>query len=165
MKQLFYLLIVIARAFCPKQSPHYKQIALSYLLAMTVLFLTSCTKVINIDLNSANPNIVVDAEITDQPGPYTVNLTQTVNFSDNNVFPAINGATVVISDNAGNSNTLTETVPGSGNYVTSTLQGTVGRAYSISISYNGKTYTAMSTMPGPVALDSVIADTSTSRRG
>src|ERR1017187_6611118 len=151
MKQLFFILIVIARAFCPKQSLHNKQIASSYLLAMTLLLLSSCTKAINIDLNSANPNIVVDAELTDQPGPYTVNLTKTVNFSDNNVFPAINGATVVISDNAGNSNTLTEPTPGSGNYVTSNLQGTVGKAYSISISYNGKTYTAISTMPGPVA--------------
>jgi hypothetical protein len=125
--------------------------------------LTSCTKVVNIDLNSANPSIVVDAEITDQPGPYTVNLTQTVNFSDNNVFPGVTGATVVISDNAGNTETLTET--GSGNYVASHLQGTSGRAYHISITSNGKNYTAVSTMPAPVALDSVIADTSSRTRG
>ena len=125
--------------------------------------LASCTKVVNIDLNSANPSIVVDAEITDQPGPYTVNLTQTVNFSDNNVFPGVTGATVVISDNAGNTETLTET--GSGNYVAAHLQGTSGRAYHISITSNGKNYTAISTMPAPVALDSVIADTSSRTRG
>lgn len=133
------------------------------LLFIVCSILASCTKVVNIDLNSANPNLVVDAEITDQPGPYTVNLTKTVNFSDNNVFPAVTGATVVITDNAGNSETLTET--GSGNYVASHLQGTVGRSYHISITSNNKNYTATSTMPAPVALDSVIADTSSRTRG
>jgi hypothetical protein len=132
------------------------------LLFIVCSVLVSCTKVVNIDLNTANPNIVVDAEITDQPGPYTVNLTQTVNFSDNNTFPGVTGATVIISDNAGNSETLTET--GSGNYVASHLQGVSGRLYNIFINSKGKAYTAISTMPAPVAIDSVIADTS-SRRG
>ena len=134
-----------------------------YLLLITCSIFASCTKVVNIDLNTANPNIVVDAEITDQAGPYTVNLTQTVNFSDNNVFPGLTGAKVIISDNAGNSETLTET--GSGNYVSSHLQGVSGRAYHISITSNNKNYTATSIMPAPVALDSVVADTSSRRIG
>lgn len=132
------------------------------LLVIAVCF-SSCQKVINVNLNAANTNIVVDAEITDQPGPYTVNLTQTVNFSDNNVFPVVNGATIVVSDNAGNSETLAETSPG--NYTTSHLQGVSGRAYNISINSNGKYYTAVSIMPGGVPLDSVIADTSSHSGG
>ncbi|HTA61343.1 MAG TPA: DUF4249 domain-containing protein [Bacteroidia bacterium] len=134
-----------------------------HLLLISCITFTSCTKVVNIDLNSASPNIVVDAEVTDQPGSYTVNLTQTVNFSDNNVFPAVTGAIVIINDNAGNSETLTEI--GSGNYVTSHLQGVNGRAYHISITSNNKNYMATSIMPAPVALDSVIADTSSRRTG
>jgi hypothetical protein len=140
-------------------------IKFSFALLLLVACFTSCTKVINIDLNTTNPNIVVDAEVTDQATSYTVNLTQTVNFSDNNVFPAVNGASVIISDNAGNSNTLTETVAGSGNYVTSNLQGVNGRTYYLSITYNGKNYTAASTMPYGVPLDSVVADTGTSHVG
>jgi hypothetical protein len=138
-----------------------KKIIFTLLIICSVL--ASCTKVINIDLNAANPNIVVDAQITDQAGPYTVNLTQTVNFSDNNNFPPITGATVIISDNAGNTETLTEA--GNGNYITSHLQGTVGKAYHISITSNNKNYIATSIMPAPVAIDSVVADTSSSRRG
>src|ERR1700739_1121707 len=100
---------------------------LKIIFALVILAagVSSCQKVINIDLNSANPDIVVDAEVMDNAGPYTVNLTQTVNFSDNNVFPAVNGASVLISDNAGNSELLTETSPG--NYTTSHLQGMDGR--------------------------------------
>jgi hypothetical protein len=165
MKKLFFLLIVIARAFCPKQSLHYKQIASSCLLAMTLFFFSSCTKVINLNLESTATNIVIDAEITDSVTSYTVNLTQTVNLSDNNVFPAVNGASVYISDNAGNSNILTETVPGSGNYVTSNLQGVDGRTYYLSVTSNGKKYTATSTMPYGVALDSVVTDTSSHHGG
>jgi len=141
------------------------QVVIYCLLFIVNCLLTSCTKVINIDLNSTNPNIVIDAEVTDQPGSYSVNLTQTVNFSDNNTFPAINGASVIISDNAGNSNTLTESVLGSGNYVTSNLQGIEGRTYYLSVTNNGKNYTATSTMPYGVALDSVIADTNSSHGG
>ena len=129
------------------------------LLFIVTCCLSSCTKVINIDLNSANPDIVVDAEVTDSATSYTVNLTQTVNFSDNNVFPAVDGAIVIISDNAGNSNILTETVQGSGNYVTSNLRGVDGRTYYLSILSKGQKYTATSTMPYGVPLDSVIADT------
>jgi uncharacterized protein DUF4249 len=139
-----------------------KKIALNLLLITLTLF-AACTKVINIDLNSANPNLVVDAEITDQHGPYTVNLTKTVNFSDDNVFPTVSGATIIITDNAGNSEALTDV--GSGNYVTSHLQGVDGRTYSISITSNGKTYSAVSIMPTGVPLDSVIADTSSHRGG
>ena len=135
----------------------------SFVLSIIIVCFTSCTKVINLDLNSANPNIVVDAEVTDQPGPYSVNLTKTINFSDNNVFPPIDGASVVISDNAGNSETLTET--SAGFYTTSHLQGIVGRTYNISITNDGKNYSAISTMPVSVSIDSVIADTAANQGG
>jgi len=125
--------------------------------------ISSCQKVINLNLESTATNIVIDAEVTDSVTSYTVNLTQTVNLSDNNVFPTVDGATVVIRDNAGNSETLAETSPG--NYTTSHLQGTDGRTYYLSITSNGKNYTAVSTMPYGVALDSVIADTSTHHSG
>ena len=133
-----------------------------YLILVTC-YLSSCTKVITIDLNSTKPNIVVDAEITDNPGPYTINLTQTINFTSDNVFPAVSGATVVISDNAGNTETLLETSPG--NYTSSHLQGTDGRTYSILIQSNGKSYTAISTMPAGVTIDSLVADTNSHHGG
>ena len=126
-------------------------------LILTVVF-SSCQKVINIDLNSAAPQLVVEGNISDQPGPYTVKLSQTVNFSDDNVFPAASGAQVIVSDNAGNSETLSEITPG--NYTTSVLQGTAGRTYNMSITFKGKNYTATSTMPFAVKIDTITVDTS-----
>jgi hypothetical protein len=113
----------------------------------------SCQKVININLNSASPQTVVQANISDQPVPYTVLLSQTVNFSDPNVFPPISGALVIISDNVGNTDTLKENPPGT--YTGDKLTGTPGRTYTLSITANGKNYSAVSKMPSPVNIDSL----------
>ena len=121
-----------------------------------VLIIISCQKVITIDLNSANIKLVIEGNVSDQAGTYSVQLSQTVNYDQYNVFPAVTGATVNISDNVGNSETLIESTPGI--YVTSTLQGTVGRTYNISVTTNGKNYIANSSMASPVAIDTIIVD-------
>lgn len=136
--------------------------AISYcLLAIAYcLMLSSCQKVINIDLNSAAPQIVIEGSVNDQPGPYYINLSQTVNFSQTNVFPPVTGALVKITDNTGLTDILTEVSPGS--YRTdSTLKGVPGRSYTLSVSSNGKNYSSVSVMPAPVNIDSLTISTTT----
>ncbi len=123
-----------------------------FLVAGSSLFY-SCQKVINVNLNSASPQTVVQANINNQPGPYTVQLSQTVNFSDPNVFPPIDGALVIMSDNFGNTDTLKENPPGT--YTGDKLTGTPGRTYTLSITANGKNYSATSTMSSPVNIDTL----------
>lgn len=125
-----------------------------FAILIVLIVLPSCQKVINIDLNSASPQIVIEGNVTDQPGPYIVKLSKTVNYSETNVFPPITGASVTISDNTGNAETLTESTPGT--YTTSTLQGMPGRTYTLTVTSDGKTYTATSTMPYPVNIDTLI---------
>lgn len=127
-------------------------IALLKLLIATFLF-SSCEKVIDINLNAKAPQIVIEGNITDQPGPYTVKLTQTVNYDEANTFPTITGAIVTISDNAGNSEILTETSLGI--YSTSTLQSIIGRKYKLKVIANGKEYDASSTINPPVNIDTL----------
>lgn len=129
-----------------------KTIALLNLLIATFLF-SSCEKVIDIDLNAKAPQVVIEGNITDQPGPYTVKLTQTVNYDEANTFPTISGATGTISDNVGNSEILTETSLGI--YSTSTLQGVAGRIYKLKVIANGKEYDATSTINPPVNIDTL----------
>jgi hypothetical protein len=139
---------------------NYKNKFQNYLsIALIVLALSSCQKVINVDLNSAAPAIIIEGNISNQVGSNTVTLSKTVNFSDANVFPAVTGASVTINDNAGNSEILAEV--SSGVYKTSTLQGIIGRAYTISVTANGKNYQAVSAMAAPVAIDTLIEKTST----
>ena len=123
------------------------------------LILSSCQKVIDINLNAAAPQIVIEGSVNDQPGPYYINLSQTVNFSETNVFPPVTGALVKITDNTGLTDILTEVSPGS--YRTSTLQGVPGKSYTLSVSSNGKNYTSVSNMPAPVNIDSLTIITTT----
>ena len=76
-----------------------------------ILLLSACEKVVYIDLNTSDPKLVVEANITDSKygqGYYlnAVKLSRTVNYYDGNVFPAVNNASVFISDDLGNIDTL-----------------------------------------------------------
>jgi hypothetical protein len=127
-------------------------------IIITALALSSCTKEINIDLNSTNPQIVIEGSITDQPGPYLVKITKTVNFSESNNYPPITGALVVISDNtSGVSDTLTETTPGL--YQTNQIIGAQGHTYQLKVISEEKEYNAKSTMPIKVNLDTLLFNT------
>jgi len=131
-----------------------RQIIQQAALFMTgALILSSCEKVIDVDLNDSSPQIVIEGNITDQTGPYTVRLSKSVNFDELNDFPPISGATVQISDDAGNSEILPETSPGT--YTTVALQGTPGRTYTLDVTIDEQIYTAVSTMPLPVAIDTL----------
>lgn len=129
-----------------------KTITILNLLIVAFLF-SSCEKVIDIDLNAKAPQVVIEGNISDQPGPYTVKLTQTVNYDETNTFPTISGAIVSISDNVGNPETLTETSLGI--YSTSSLQGIIGRIYILKVIANGKEYNATSTIKSPVNIDTL----------
>ena len=116
------------------------------LLASIGLF--SCQKVIDVSLKGSTSKLVIDANISNHPGPYLVTLVQSIDFNQLNNFPPVSGAIVVISDNAGNIDTLKETI--SGVYKTSTIQGVPDRTYTLTVRVNDKIYSASSTMPPPV---------------
>ena len=128
---------------------------LAFIVVSSLILFTACTDEIDIDLNSSSPQVVIEGAVTNQPGPYYIKISETVNFSDANNFPPIMGATVSIADNNGANEVLTETQPGL--YASSTLVGTPGNTYTLTVAYNGKTYTSTSTMPTPVVLDSLEA--------
>jgi hypothetical protein len=122
------------------------------LLVLITFF--SCKKVITVNLNNAPPQIVISGEVTNATGPYEVTINSTVNFTSPNTFPAVTGATVTISDLTGIEDTLTETSPGG--YLTHTYwRGLQGNTYKLNVVTSGRTFTAISTMPYAVNLDSV----------
>ena len=119
------------------------------------IFLTSCTEVIEIDLNSSNPALVIEGSITNEAGPYSIKLSKSVNYDESNTFPAVSGATVIISDDAGNRDTLTEGAGGI--YTTKYLQGVQGRTYNLFVKDGEKEYTSVSKMENMITLDSIYA--------
>jgi len=129
---------------------------ISTAIVLTITF-CSCQKVVVLNLNNTSPQIVIQGEITDSAGPYIVMINQSVGFYANNIFPTVSGAIVKISDNQGVTDSLTETSPGI--YSTHILQGVPGNTYTLSVFAQNTNYTATSTMPMPVMLDSITFQT------
>ncbi|SFE60335.1 protein of unknown function [Chitinophaga sp. CF118] len=122
-----------------------------FIAISTIIFLTGCTKTIDVQLRSVPPQIVIQGNITNAGGPYYITINQTVPFDAQNTYPPISNAQVIVLDS--NDNVLdkfTETTPG--NYISHNLIGQVGHTYKLSVIIDGKEYTASSTMPKHVAM-------------
>jgi hypothetical protein len=132
---------------------------LKYRLIIAALMLmatASCQKVIDLKLNNAPPQIVIEGNITDQDGPQYVTITKSVPFTSTDDFPVVSGATIILNDNAGTQYLFSEIHPGV--YVIYPYKGVYGKKYTLTVKTGGVTYTANSTMPTvAVPLDSVTA--------
>lgn len=122
-------------------------------LIVIILIFSSCQKVINIDLNEASPHIVIEGLIIDTEGPFTVKISKSGSYFDQPALPAVSGAEVIISDNAGTIDTLKEIAPGI--YITSITRGFPGRTYTLKVLSENLQYTGSSTMQSHVVIDSL----------
>ena len=125
-----------------------RKIIIKTTLAFILVITVSCQKVITIDLNTSNPQLVIEANISDQQGPYTVKLSKTVSFNNITNVPLVSGANIVISDSIGNNDTLIEKTAGI--YFATDMYGIPGKTYRLSILTESKKYEAISYMPFPV---------------
>lgn len=130
---------------------HNKQIAVTFLGC--ALLLIGCTDVVSLTVPRGQPQLAVDGAITDQPGPYTVTLTQTAAYFDNSGPPPVTGAVVQLRDNEGHQEVLREQTPG--HYVTSQLQGKIGNSYVLNIKAAGEEYEAATEIRRTPPVDSV----------
>lgn len=118
---------------------------------LALLITTACKEKIDLKLKSNEPVIVIEGNVNDQAGPYKVLVSQSKPYYGDNNFTAVQSASVVISDDAGNTDSLTEVKPGE--YHTNTLVGTAGRTYRLSVKTEGRQYDAVSKMNNPVTID------------
>ncbi len=131
------------------------------ILSVTAAFaLTGCETVIDADLDTGPTQLSVEATLTDQPGQQQIRLTQTTAYFNNSTPPAATGATVRVADDAGRTFTFADP-DNDGLYVwqpatTRDTLGRVGRTYSLSITYQGETYRAVSRLNRVPPIDSVI---------
>ena len=128
-----------------------------FLYILLIVFTTSCEDVIDINLNTAEPKLVIDASINWFKGTIgneqQIKLSLTAPYFNTSVPPA-NGAIVSVSDN--NSNTFNFIEEGnSGIYRNTTFVPVINQTYILTIIYNGETYTATETLKSVVDIDFV----------
>jgi hypothetical protein len=125
------------------------------LLLVLVCLSCSCKKIIDLDLDKASQQIIIEGNITNQRGMQIVRISRSVAVSEPSSYPAVSGAIVTITDDRGNNYNLKESYPGT--YAVFDVTGRAGRTYTLHVTVEGQDYTAVSKMPEPVKLDSLTA--------
>ncbi|WP_418512073.1 DUF4249 family protein [Corallibacter sp.] len=127
-----------------------------YILFIFSLYF-SCEDVIDVNLNKAEPRLVIEASINwlkNTPGnEQSIKLSLSAPFFDESVPPA-NGATIQITDN--NNNTFNFIEEGNtGIYKNTNFIPVIDEDYYLTITYNGEVYTATETLKSVVPIDYV----------
>lgn len=129
----------------------------SQLLLSFCLIILSCKERINLN-GDFREKLVIEAEIVKGEGPHFVKISKTTSFSGSkNYIPQL-AQNIVITDDAGNIDTLKMYGGRNGIYVTSKIIGTPGKTYYLKVNYNGEIYSAKSIMPYGIELDTVFSE-------
>lgn len=135
--------------------------SLSKRIALLVVFfgVISCEDQIFPELQNAQPIVVVDAWVTNKNEPQVIKITRSQSYFDSSIPPGVPDATVLISDNEGNS---FEFLPGDniGEYVWNPSEngrvfGKIGNTYQLYINAGGQEFEAEATMSRVPQVDSV----------
>jgi len=128
-----------------------KNTSIFFFIALALF--TSCEKKVTLNYKSNQSRLIIEGNVTNEPGPYFVKITRSISLTETGKYPTIDDAIVTISDDAGNNETLAP--QGNGMYRTAAMNGAEGRTYTLTVRTEGQTYTAQSTMPQQVAFDSI----------
>jgi hypothetical protein len=128
-----------------------------FLISICATLLIGCDKEISLVLDNNEPVLVIDGSITDQAGPYFVQLSMTSPINNPTRIVGVNNARVIITDQSGVKDSL-EFVS-NGLYRTKKIKGTEGGTYNLEVMVDQKKYTASSSMPQKVNLDSLRINT------
>ncbi|MBE9583401.1 DUF4249 domain-containing protein [Mucilaginibacter sp. JRF] len=121
-------------------------------LILSAIGLTSCEKVIDVDIKDSASQLVIEGTVVDNADMQTIKLSRSVAYTEDNTYPPVSGAQVVVTDSRGFEHNYVERLPGV--YISS-FKGEPTVTYNMLVKVDGKDYTAKSTMPRPVELDSL----------
>lgn len=132
-----------------------------FLFALLALMTVSCEDVIDVDLDTSAPRLVIDASIDwvkGTPGNEQKIVLSTTTGYYSPEFPTVSGAVVTIANSVGTVFTFSET-PGTGQYLCNNFEPVLGETYVMTIVLNGETYTATETLTAsPDIMPDIIQD-------
>ncbi|WP_257670788.1 DUF4249 domain-containing protein [Parapedobacter tibetensis] len=136
---------------------------LKYLIVSFGFFLLSCTKVVEVDLETTEPKLVIDASIDWVKGTtgneQKIKLSTTTGYYST-IFPTLSGANIVITNSANNVFSFIEN-PGTGEYICSNFHPVIGETYTLKVVLNGEIYTATETCIGVPNIENNIEQNNT----
>ena len=125
----------------------------SQLFIFIIMLLFGCEKVIEVDLNEANPEVVIEANLTNSTNYAEVKLTKTGSYFGDSPIEKISGASVIIEDEFGSSFVLSEIEDGLYNTKKISFQPEV--TYQLFVDVETEKYESSSKLNPAVLIDSV----------
>ncbi len=129
-----------------------------YSILFAVITLQACDDQIYPKLPTTSEILVIDAWLNDLQGVQTITLSKSQDYFDNTAPTGTTGAIVSVSDNNGNVYNFNEVNDGSYIWSPSFIgekMATVGNEYTLSVSYEGETYTSTTVMGRVPSMDSI----------
>ena len=115
-----------------------------YLALLSAVLFFGCEDVVDVDLNTAPPKLVIEAAIKwykNTPGNnQTIRLSTTTNYYATKI-PIVSGATIFIKNSTNTLFNFTE-IPETGNYVCTNFVPLLNETYILTVIHKGSTYTA-----------------------
>lgn len=117
------------------------------------LILIGCEKVIDVDLNEANPEIVIEGNLSYEKGALEVKISKTASYFESGSGEEVSGAAVFLEHHTGEIIEINET--STGTYEKDRLLVQPDNVYNLRVEVDGEVYTAESFLNEPVKIDSL----------
>lgn len=129
-----------------------------FLFILIAISFIGCQDVVDVDLNSAPPKLVIDASIDWQKGTtgniQMIKLSTTTDYYSNQI-PIVSGATVYITNSE---NVIFNFIENgnSGKYICMDFAPVINEVYTLTILYNGQSYSAKETLKSVAPIIDVV---------
>jgi len=125
------------------------------------LSLSSCEDIVTLNTPSSDHYMVIEATLTNLPGPQKIILSRSQDYFENTDVPKIVGASVSISDNEGREYLFKESKTELGAYVWTPIGptdifGKVGKTFKLTVKSANEVFTASETMKRVPPIDSIL---------
>lgn len=135
-----------------------KNIKIYFLLLLTTL--VACEETIDLDPDQVESVVVIEGLITNQEKYHYIRVTETVDFYSTGTPTPITTASVVVTDDSGNTYPFEHNQSGQDEFdgyyfPASPFAGVIGRSYTMDVVYNGEAYVATDHLYAVTAIDSL----------
>jgi len=125
-----------------------------YIIVLSSFFFTACEKIVDIEIPSDEPTLVVEGEITNNLEPWSVRLTLSQPYLDQKEVDGISNASVFILGDDGSSVELFHS--DTGMFVSAANEACIeGVTYTLDVTYNGEKFTASETLNNGFPIDTI----------
>lgn len=123
-----------------------------------LIFFVSCEEVVDLNLDTAQSKLVIDASIKWQKGTagneQKIKLSTTTGFYDNTI-PTVSGATVFVTNSTNTIFNFTESSTDAGEYICTDFVPIINENYTLTVQLNGETYTATEKLFATPTIESI----------